>query len=141
MNEAGVWAYVKKGMAGKDWHATRIESSAGNGVPDVCFSTAGQHGFIEFKYIKEWPKRKTTLVKLPLRPEQKLWLETRGRYGGNCWVFVRVEDDFFIVHWNDIDWFCNGLTREELYSAYVFKGFWSKRVDFDELFKILREGC
>ena len=49
MNESGVWKYIKKGMEGR-WDATRIESSAGNGVPDVDYGLPGIAGRLELKY-------------------------------------------------------------------------------------------
>ena len=65
MTESSLWKYIRNGLAGK-CHITRIESSAGNGVPDVTLGLPGKTIWIELKYTKEWPKRDTTKVKLPL---------------------------------------------------------------------------
>jgi len=137
MNEAGVWNYVKGGLAGK-WLATRIESNAGNGVPDVVFCVPNINGFMELKFIKEWPKRPETKVKLPLRPEQKLWVETRGKRGGNVWVFCRIENSMFLLDNTCSMSACDGWTKEEWFKHSNMN--WQGRVNFDELYYTLKEG-
>lgn len=138
MNEASVWQYIKAGMAGR-WLATRLESSSGNGVPDVVFSMPNINGFLELKYIKEWPKRPDTKVKLPLRPEQKLWISTRGKMGGNVWVLCRIEDDFFLLNDTLAIAACEGWDKFEW--ARNCNLAWPRRVNyFDELYYCLKEG-
>ena len=137
MNEAGVWAYVKKGMVGSGWHCSRIESSAGNGVPDVSFGLPGINGWIEFKYIKEWPKRPTTKVKLPLRPEQKHWIKVRGELSGNVWIFIKIEEVFFLIPSEKTKQLTeDGATMQEWFESVH----WVKRVNFQELYQILGSG-
>jgi hypothetical protein len=135
MNESGVWNTIKSGMEGK-WDASRIESSSGNGVPDVTFGLKDINGWIELKHDKEWPKREATLVKLPLRPEQKLWINRRGKLAGNVWVIYRVSNDFFILWWNQIDLACEGWTRAQWPAFSYFH--WERRVDFTQLYRILK---
>ena len=136
MNEAGVWSYLKNGMKNTGWLPTRLENSVAKGVPDVHYTIPGAHGFIEFKYIPEYPKRPTTPLKLPLRAEQKLWIKTRGEMAGDVWVFVRVEDDFYLLQsfvalrlcegWDTIQW--KRIPH------------WHKRVDWLQLREMLKEG-
>ena len=135
MNESGVWKYIKKGMEGR-WDATRIESSAGNGVPDVDYGLPGIAGRLELKYEPNWPKREGTLVKLPLRPEQKIYITNRGKLHGNVWVLFRVVDDFFIVSWNQVDLACEGWTRAQWIACAYW--YWERRVDFTQLYRILK---
>ena len=137
MKESSFWQYIRKGMLGR-WHATRLESSAGNGVPDVSFGMINLNGFIELKHINEWPKRGTTKVKLPLRNEQKLWIKTRGQMAGNVWVLVRIEDYFFLLTAHQAISACEGLTRDH-WLVWAWKK-WHKRIDFDELEKELLGG-
>ena len=139
MNEAGVWQTLRKGMMGTGWHVTRIESSAGNGVPDVSFGIPSKNGWVELKYIAEWPKRITTLIKLPLRPEQKHWIKARGELSGDVWVFIRIENTFYLLTWQQATDACNGWTKEE-WLRYP-DGVWEKRVDFQELCVCLKGGC
>lgn len=137
MNESSVWQYIKAGMAGR-WLATRLESSSGNGVPDVTFSMPNINGFLELKYIPEWPKRPETKVKLPLRPEQKLWISTRGKMGGNVWVLCRVADDFYLFDYAEATIACEGLDREDW--NWHSNCAWHKKIDFDTLYYALKEG-
>ena len=136
MRESDLWKYLRDGMKGKHFEASRIESSAGNGVPDVAFSVPTKHGWIELKYIKEWPKRPTTLVKLPLRPEQKLWIKNHGQLSGNVWVLCRIADMFFLLDHKEAAILCEGGTVDT-WDAICTKS-WHKRIDFNDLWEILR---
>lgn len=130
MNEAGLWQYLRKGLSGT-WMPTRIESSAGNGVPDVYYSVPGKGGWIELKYIPKWPKRPTTKVKLPLRPEQKLWIKQHGELTGRVFVLVRIEDDFFLVNHRQIEEACEGWDTADWLTKP--QNFWPNKIDFKEL--------
>lgn len=137
MNESTVWSYLKQGMK-HYWIAFRIESCAGNGVPDVCFAMPGFFGFIELKYIKEWPVRPSTLVKLPLRPEQVLWIKRYGSCVGKVWAFIRIEDDFFLLTWEQALEACQGWAKE-YWLRYSLRR-WHGRVDFTEISQDLNKG-
>lgn len=139
MRESDLWKYVRDGLRGK-CHLTRIESSAGNGVPDVSIGIPGKNVWVELKYIESWPKRPTTKVKLPLRPEQKWWIKARGEMSGNVWVLCRIQDDFFLVHWSDCEELCAGVTKEEWFVVTAESGNWYKRIDFNELMEELING-
>jgi hypothetical protein len=141
VKESGLWAYLKNGM-GSRWFPTRIESSSGNGVPDVVFAmvgefgSVGKFGWIELKYTKEWPKRQSTLVRLQLRPEQKLWISTSGVLTESVWVLHRVADDFFLLDWQDSIQAVEGWTRDEW--SIRSRGFWNRKIDFQEFTLILK---
>lgn len=121
-------------MAGK-WLATRIESSSGNGVPDVVAAINGGFVFIELKYIKYWPKRTSTKVKLPLKPEQKLWISTRAKLsGGNIWVLCRIENYFFFLDYIEAINACEGHTKQEWIDKYAH---WENKINFKELGSVL----
>jgi hypothetical protein len=144
MNESSLWQYIREGMK-VFWHATRIESSAGNGVPDVSFGIdssqrrQGVNGWIELKYIKEWPKRLSTKVKLPLRPEQRLWIRQRGRVAGDVWVLCRIEDNFFLLSWSRAEKACEGFDWYE-WKKYSHSN-WLDKINFNELKEALINGC
>ena len=139
MTESSLWKYIRNGLIGK-CHITRIESSAGNGVPDVTLGLPGKTIWIKLKYTKEWPKRDTTKVKLPLRPEQKHWIKQRGMISGNVWVMWRIHDEFYLIPWSK----CTELTevgaeRDDLVlSCYLYS---KNRIDFEELESVLNHGC
>lgn len=131
MNESGVWQYIKKGMLTSGWHVTRIESSSGNGVPDITFGLPKINGWIELKYVPEWPKLGKTKIKLPLRPEQKYWINCRGELSGNVWVIVRIKDTFFLLdHEQAVD-ACEGWTLLEWMDKCTER--WDLRIDFSSL--------
>lgn len=148
MTESGLWQYIKRGMLGK-WHATRIESSAGNGVPDVSYGIKsdqncwGVNGFIELKYIKEYPKRKTTKIKVPLRNEQKLWIKNRSQFTNHVWVCMRIENDFYLMRGasaiTNIDE--GGWTKDEFVDLTRNIYCWQDRINFDHFAEILKIGA
>lgn len=138
MNEYGVWRYLQKGMLGR-WHATRIESCVGMGIPDVSFGVSGINGWLELKYTPDWPKRDSTKVKLALRPEQKNWIQTRGALSGNVWVFWRISNTFFLLTWST----AISLAEEGATSADLLKRctrYWHRFTDFTELAGVLSNG-
>lgn len=139
MNESGVWHTLSNGMKGL-WHATRLESSAGNGVPDVSFGVPGVNGFIELKHIKTWPVLSSTAVKLPLKPEQKLWISIRGQITRNVWVLCRIEDSFALLTSFQAIRACEGLYYYQWKSREFTRYFVVDRIDFKELYKILKAG-
>ena len=139
MNESGVWSTLKKGLAPFGFHMTRIESSAGNGVPDVSIGMQSTNAWMELKFIPAWPSRATTKVKLPLRPEQLLWIKTRGKLSGDVWVFVRIYDTFYLLNHREAAEAVNGWTHDEwAENAHMF---WYRKIDFTDLASILKGGC
>lgn len=128
--ESTLWRYLKTGMTGK-WLATRIESCAGNGVPDVAYTVKNKHGWMELKYIKEWPKRESTKIKLPLRPEQKLWIATRGKLADGVWVMCKIDNDYYLLDYELAILACDGWTRSEWDMLSNLN--WENGINFDEL--------
>ncbi len=85
-NEAALWRKVRPMLAGL--HAVRIETGAmGPGTPDVNYV----FGWIELKYLKAWPKRSETKVKLNhYTAAQKAWATKRSIAGGNVFFLLAV---------------------------------------------------
>ena len=140
MRESDLWKYVRAGLQTR-CHLTRIESSAGNGVPDVSVGLPGKNAWIELKYIPEWPKRPGTKVKLPLRPEQKHWIKNRGHLSGDVWVICRIANTTFLLAWSVTEFLTtSGVPGSEWVN-------WSARhwdmgsICFTELYEALMEGC
>lgn len=138
VNESDLWKYIKTGMIGK-WHASRIESSAGNGIPDISFGVQGKNGWIELKYIREWPKRQDTKVKLPLRPEQKHWIKNRGQVSGDVWVLCRIHNEFFLLDYRLAMLAVEGWTKQEWIMNSVLH--WRITITFETLAEMLTIGC
>lgn len=137
MKEASLWNYIKKGLAGRGL-LNRIESSVGNGIPDVLFCIPQKFLWIELKYVKEWPKRNTTKVKLPLRPEQVIWINSRGNLSGLVFVLIKIENDFFLIKHNEInELYANGSTKDEWINLFKNRQrYWSRRIDFSQLMEM-----
>lgn len=94
MSESGMRMNLVKALSVLD--AVSIENPAGPGTPDVNFIG----GWIECKWLRAWPKRPDTPVKLdhPLLPTQKAWLKRRRRRGGKAWVMLQCGREWLLFH-------------------------------------------
>lgn len=136
MKEKDFWSYLKD-IIGAKWVAVRIENGISQGVPDVSFSSRGVHGWIELKYLKAWPKRPDTIVKIPhYTPAQKLFLRQHGSYGRNCFLFLRVGDDFLLFD-DAAAQEVGAWTKFDLISSSL--AHWEKEVDPAELLLLICE--
>ncbi len=109
--------------------AIAVESSARPGTPDINFIG----GWIECKWLRQWPKRAKTPVTLdhPLLTGQKVWIRRRNRRGGNAWVMLQCHREWLLFKGLAA---CNILgtsTREELYD-YAYH-IWSTGLNVEEL--------
>lgn len=138
MRESDLWKYLRNGLIGK-CHLTRIESSAGNGVPDVSIGLPGKNAWLELKYVKEWPRREPTKLRLPLRPEQKHWIKCRGELSGDVWVLCRVDNYFFLLDHSNALEATEGWTRADWFSKSSIS--WVSGVNFGELIRALKGDC
>ncbi len=95
MTEASAWTTLKsnlhQGLEG-NVHIQRFEDKLTGGIPDTNVCWNGLDFWMEGKFLKVLPKRSATLIKVDLRANQTLWLETRKRAGGKVFVWVRVAD-------------------------------------------------
>lgn len=92
MSEKAMWVQLSKLCKGF-WDATRHEDMAIKGLPDVSFGYDGKQGWIELKFLKQFPVTEERPVKLTkFTPQQRLFLYNRGRHGGNCWLLLKVEN-------------------------------------------------
>lgn len=74
-------------------HLQRLESSVGNGVPDVNGCLAGRDFWLELKLV--------TGNQVKLTPLQAAWLKTRAEAGGRSFVLARKGDTFRLWHGED----------------------------------------
>ena len=117
----------------KKLDAIAVENPCGPGTPDVNFIG----GWCECKWLRAWPKRPGTLVKLdhPLLKSQKVWIRRRIRRGEQAWVMLQWKWEWLLFK-GDVA--CNTLgtsTRAELY-AYAYH-VWYTGLDADKLIAIL----
>ena len=75
-------------------HIVQIENLTSIGHPDTNYCIDGEEGHVELKYIRKWPARAKTLVKIDhYTPLQRLWILKRVLAGGKAFLFVQVEKD------------------------------------------------
>lgn len=120
------------------WKAVRIENSVRAGTPDVYFTMKdnGRMGWMELKYEPHWPAKDKTPLKINhFTPEQRLFLTIHGRIGANIWLFLQVNQDYFLLSW-DVAIKIGELTRSNL----IQEGYhWPNKLVFPELKKVLKK--
>lgn len=92
MSEAGMRTNLVKALSALD--AMSVENPVGPGTPDINFIG----GWIECKWLRAWPKKPETPVRLdhPLTPQQKAWLRRRRRRGGEAWVMLQCGREWLL---------------------------------------------
>jgi hypothetical protein len=109
-----------------------VENSAHIGTPDIYFS----EGWIEIKVVKEFPKKETTPIRIDhFTATQREFLERHYRLKKNSFLFVQVEENFFLF---------DGFTASKEIGTLTKQGFylksmrvWNKKINFAELIKII----
>jgi hypothetical protein len=93
-------------------HAIAVENPAGIGTPDINFVL----GWIECKWLRNWPKRHDTIVKLQhdLTLEQRVWAKERISKGGNAWVILQCKRDWLIFRGDKAAKLIGNATRVQL---------------------------
>lgn len=98
MNEAGLWRSVKAGLekaSNGEIFLQRHEDKFAPGIPDISYCYRGKSGWIELKYLKNYPMHKT-VVNIPhYTPAQKLWAKKYIEKGGNYFLVLRIKNDCF----------------------------------------------
>lgn len=115
-------------------HGFAVENPCYPGTPDVSYIG----GWIECKWIRDWPKRAKTPVRLGLRDEQRFWLQLHGRCGGTSWLLVQVEkgQEWLLIPGAVAAIIVGSATKRELLEAAVAR--WIGRKFDEELYKCLR---
>jgi len=136
MNEVKLRSAFRKGV-GEYGHAVSIENTTGVGTPDLNICVDGHDVWFEAKYFKEWPKRKTTSIKLGSKNKaswarEKSWLRKRMQHGGVCFILLRVGNSHFIMRAFDT-LACDGeFSQQELFDKSIIswtRADWRKIVD------------
>jgi len=111
MNESGTWRSIKPVLVEANLDPHRIENIVGDGTPDVNYL----NGWIELKHKREWPKRESTLVRLPhFTAMQRRWLERRHNLGGKCFLLLRVELDWLLFDGLTAAWYVGRMSKNDL---------------------------
>lgn len=117
-SESQLWNTLRKVLTQVD--VSRVENLVEDGMPDVNGCHEGCEFWIELKQLDEWPKRKSTKVKVGMRPSQLRWIANRGRAGGNVHVLAQVDKTYLLFWWKSVGNLYEGMTREELYKEAIY---------------------
>jgi len=126
MSEANLYKYLRGGLSKRGISLQRIESpTTGQGIPDLIYCKGDKIGLIELKYVKTFPKRITTYIKIGLRPEQKAFL-TKWREAP-VFTLAQIADVYIL--------FPSVEDTEQLRKCDValLSHVWPGRIDFDQL--------
>lgn len=81
------------------------------GTPDVNYI----EGWVELKYLADWPKRAKTLVKFPkFYPQQRVWLVKRSLARGRCFVFVQIKFMYLLYEGGYAAQHFDRMTKDEM---------------------------
>ena len=99
-SETSLWNTFKRNMKPYGVY-DRHEDKLNLGVPDVSYVMRNRiSGWIELKYVVEYPKRENTLFRIKhFTQEQKAWLRRRGTAGDNCWLLLQVGRHYWLFDW------------------------------------------
>ena len=96
MSERNLWRYLQRNLRDKGLFM-RIENPFYEGVPDVNYLINGIEGWIELKFLKQFPKKELTPIKLPhYTTAQKIWHKIRHENKGNTAIILQVDNYYFI---------------------------------------------
>jgi hypothetical protein len=139
MSEQNFWVLLRKNLPLKLY---RVENKVSRGMPDVHFASKeklGMSGWVELKYLPEFPKRQMTVG---LKKHQAMWLKEYSNYG-QSWLLVRIGSN-----WTGLFF---GSIAEEIFARPTKEKFcslatWSKRGnltkdDWKRLSEVMCLGC
>jgi hypothetical protein len=135
MSETNLWRYLQRNLKDNKTMLMRVENTFYKGIPDVNFLIDGNEGWLELKYMPEYPKKDYTEIKVPhFTKEQKLWHDARYKNKGRTMVLIQVDSDYFIFKKERIN-LLGSLTKKSMFK-FANKS-WKNRIDFKELRKEL----
>lgn len=136
MSETTLRQYVKKSLDKNGFDVQGHEDKYSVGIPDLSYAKAGADGWIELKYMKNFPVKDSTPIRVGLRPNQRTWLKKRCAAGnGQCFVLTQVGRDYYIHSALFIDELYEGMSHERFIATREER--WSGSIDFRRLTEIL----
>lgn len=98
----------------KPFDAWSVENPCRPGTPDVNYI----EGWIELKWLADWPKRATTTVRIEhFTPQQRVHLARRWEMGGNAYLLLQVAQDWLLFTGDIAARIVGRATRSELEAA------------------------
>lgn len=134
MSEKNFWVLLRTSL--KDMKMYRVENRVMKGMPDVHYIKDGKSGWIELKYMKDWPR---TRMSIGLKLNQSLWLKEYDEHKGQCWVLLRIGRDFVgLIHGRDAKRLFERPSRQDFFNLLSYKKLGNmKKEDWEELQSIL----
>ncbi len=126
--EGRMWQTLRPLLAGLD--PQRIESpSTGQGIPDVNLAQC----WVELKYLPDWPKRATTLVRHQhWTTDQINWHRARRLAGGRSYLLLKVgKNDWLLFDGLMAAEHFGHLCRADLHRITIAR--WTRTPTRDEL--------
>lgn len=134
MSEQGMRKRIV-GRTLKPLDAVSVENPAYPGTPDVNFV----EGWVELKWIRRWPVRPETEVKIDhYTPQQRVWLKRRWMKGGNVWLLLQVGAEWLLFDGDTAAEVVGRATRKELQLAA--HAYWPEGLRDHELRQIMERG-
>lgn len=105
-SESTFWKYLKRRMEPVGWLPRRIECNYPAGILDIYYRLPGlppfsgrwYRGWMELKYLPEYPKNKDLLIKIKhFTKEQKLSMKEEKSTGNVAWLFLKIAQDYFLI--------------------------------------------
>lgn len=110
MSESKLSAKILKTL--KHLDAIPVDNPRKPGTPDVNYV----EGWLELKYLKEWPKRSITIVRIPTwTPQQGIRHYLRNLAGGNSKVLLQVGTEYLLFQGSTAYMFFNEVMRSQMY--------------------------
>lgn len=136
--ENNTWSYVRKGLnkvIPRESRMDRVENLLGSGMADVNYCIEGSEGWIENKFLKKYPARPGTPVKIKWQPEQRPWLISQTRAGGRAFVLIQVDKDYFLYNADSRINLIGTMNKAQLWANATCV--WERFIHFPKLKEIL----
>ena len=92
MSESDMRKKVVKAL--QPLNAISVENPCLPGTPDVNYI----EGWVELKWLREWPKREDTIVRLEHYTKvQRVWAFRRRRMGGQAWMLIQCGREWILM--------------------------------------------
>ena len=133
MSESGQRKRIIKAL--RPLHGIPVENPVRPGTPDVNYI----EGWIELKWMRRWPTRDYTMVRLPhFTMQQRRFLRDRYEKGGNAWLLLQVGKEWLLFTGRDACDYVGQVSRKGLYKTARVR--WTKGlVDEDRRICLTRD--
>lgn len=115
----------------RQWHAVSVENPVHPGTPDVNFV----NGWVELKWLREWPINGGVVQLEHFTQQQRIWLLKRWNAGGFAWLLLQCRTEWLLFS-GPVAFHCVGHCDRESLIAKANKH-WLKKPKSQELYDAL----